>query len=292
MSVRGKTAPQRQLESNSQTVAILICCGHSRGESTVHQADSKVVFKGLNEFASVIIFVPTAFYCAINHNNRETVQIVEPNNNTVHQQPYQPDQSAGQSLQFNQLDQPLMNNPEYTNCLQRLTSIITTPSDVKRRRPIFIDGLNIGFNHGHEKRFSARGILLCVQYFVFQGFESVVVMLPQHYRGAPGTETHSVLDMVNKIAQINFTPSRKIKNERLTCYTDRILLDHASYCGGVVVSNDNFRDIYDENERYKEIIEKRQLMFMFIGDLIVFPPDQYGKRYPHLHTTNIVHFPA
>lgn len=74
----------------------------------INQARSPNIFYNS---ASVIIFVPTAFYCAINHNNRETVQIVEPNNNTVHQQPYQPDQSAGQSLQFNQLDQPLMNNP-------------------------------------------------------------------------------------------------------------------------------------------------------------------------------------
>ncbi|XP_022165319.1 probable ribonuclease ZC3H12D, partial [Myzus persicae] len=71
-----------------------------------------------------------------------------------------------------------------------------------------------------------------------------------------------------------------------------IILDYAITCKGVVVSNDNFRDIYNEKEEYKEIIGKRQLMFMFIDDVIMFPTDQYGRSFPHLKTCDIVHFPA
>lgn len=37
----------------------------------------------------------------------------------------------------------------------------------------------------------------------------------------------------------------------------RILLDYAHQCDGVVVSNDNYRDLYEESEAFKEIIENR-----------------------------------
>lgn len=37
----------------------------------------------------------------------------------------------------------------------------------------------------------------------------------------------------------------------------RILLDYAIKCGGVVVSNDNFRDLYAEDIKYRDIIENR-----------------------------------
>lgn len=37
----------------------------------------------------------------------------------------------------------------------------------------------------------------------------------------------------------------------------RIMLNYASQCGGVVVSNDNFRDLYEESDAFKEIIELR-----------------------------------
>jgi len=37
----------------------------------------------------------------------------------------------------------------------------------------------------------------------------------------------------------------------------RIILNYAHQCGGVVVSNDNYRDLYEESEAFKEIIENR-----------------------------------
>lgn len=37
----------------------------------------------------------------------------------------------------------------------------------------------------------------------------------------------------------------------------RIMLEYANKCNGVVVSNDNYRDLYDENEAFKKIIENR-----------------------------------
>lgn len=77
------------------------------------------------------------------------------------------------------------------------------------------------FRHGKHKKFSAIGMFLCVQFFIFQGFKSVKVMIPQHHRGMPGTPTHSIISFLIDQGHIYFTPSREIQNVRLTCYTDR-----------------------------------------------------------------------
>ncbi|CAI6350377.1 unnamed protein product [Macrosiphum euphorbiae] len=148
---------------------------------------------------------------------------VEPNNNIVHQQSNQFVQSAGQPLQHNQLSQSTVNyiHQEPANYSQKMTSPITTPMDLPRQRPIIIDGLNIGYSHGCHKEFSAKGMLICVQYFVQKGFKSVKVIIPQHRRGKPGTETHSIIKMLWNMGHMYFTPSRQIKNTRLSCYSDR-----------------------------------------------------------------------
>ena len=63
-----------------------------------------------------------------------------------------------------------------------------------RLRPIIIDGQNVGMEHGKEnsigpvlgstgldwrKKFSARGIELCVEYFKKRGHDQVVAWLPR-----------------------------------------------------------------------------------------------------------------
>ncbi|XP_025201216.1 endoribonuclease ZC3H12A-like [Melanaphis sacchari] len=202
-------------------------------------------------------------------------------------------QPAGQSLEYIQHNQARVNfthlEPTY---FPRLTSPTTTPITLGERRPIIIDGLNIGYAHGCNKKFSARGIYLCVQYFLKLGFKTIRTLLPHHRKGAPGSETNSEINWLLEAGYIFFTPSRKIQNLRLTCYSDRIILDHAYNCGGVVVSNDNFRDLYEESEKYKEVIENRHIMIMFINDEIIVPSDQYSRRYPHLYLSKILHFPS
>ncbi|XP_026809002.1 endoribonuclease rege-1-like [Rhopalosiphum maidis] len=197
-------------------------------------------------------------------------------------------QSAGQSLQYIQHNY-MRQEPNY---FQRLASPSTSSIVLGEQRPIIIDGLNIGYAHGCNKKFSAKGIVLCVQYFTNLGFRAVRILLPQHYQGMPGSETHSNISLLLNAGYVFFTPSRKIKNVRLTCYSDRIILDHAYNCGGVVVSNDNFRDLYEENEKFKEVIENRHIMIMFINDEIIVPSDQYSRQYPNLYLSNILHFPS
>ena len=55
-------------------------------------------------------------------------------------------------------------------------------------------------------------------------------------------------------------------------------------CDGIIVSQDQFRDLYNENEKYKSTIENRLLVPTFVGDFVMFPADPLGRDGPSLAT--------
>uniref|UniRef100_A0A2S2N901 Putative ribonuclease ZC3H12D n=1 Tax=Schizaphis graminum TaxID=13262 RepID=A0A2S2N901_SCHGA len=171
-----------------------------------------------------------------------------------------------------------------------VSSTITTSSANRKLRPIVIDGLNIGHAHG-SGTFSGKGIELCIQFFTDLGHTDVIAFIPQHRQGPPGSESNTILNKLVKKGQICYTPSRKVQNLRMTCHDDRIILKYAHQCGGVVVSNDNYRDLYDESEAFKEIIENRQVMVTFVRDQIIVPEDQYNRRSTIRSLSDILRFP-
>lgn len=67
-----------------------------------------------------------------------------------------------------------------------------------------------------------------------------------------------------------FTPSRHVGGRRLVCYDDRYILRLAVDSDGIVVSNDNYRDLANESPEFKKIIEERLLMYSFVNDRLVF----------------------
>ncbi|CAI6352427.1 unnamed protein product [Macrosiphum euphorbiae] len=160
----------------------------------------------------------------------------------------------------------------------------------RKLRPIIIDGLNIGHAHGLGT-FSVKGIEICIKFFTDRGHKDVLAFIPVHQRGPPGSERKTMFDNLYNKGQVCFTPSRKINNLRMTCREDRMMLGYANKCDGVVVSNDNFRDLYDENEAFKEIIEKRLVMVTFVKDDIIVPEDQYNGRTKILYLSDILCFP-
>ncbi|KAE9544520.1 hypothetical protein AGLY_000061 [Aphis glycines] len=171
-----------------------------------------------------------------------------------------------------------------------VSSTVTTSSATRKLRPIVIDGLNIGHAHG-SGTFSGKGIELCIQFFTDLGHEDIIAFIPQHRQGPPGSESNTILNKLVKKGQICYTPSRKVQNLRMTCHDDRIILNYAHQCGGVVVSNDNYRDLYDESEAFKEIIENRQVMVTFVRDQIIVPEDQYNRRSTIRSLSDILRFP-
>jgi ribonuclease ZC3H12 len=63
-----------------------------------------------------------------------------------------------------------------------------------------------------------------------------------------------------------FTPSRLVGGKRLVCYDDRYILRLAAEIGGIVVSNDNYRDLAQESPKFRKVIEERILMYSFVND--------------------------
>ncbi|XP_058240895.1 NEDD4-binding protein 1-like [Hemibagrus wyckioides] len=60
------------------------------------------------------------------------------------------------------------------------------------------------------------------------------------------------------------------------------MLHLARQTDGVIVTNDNMRDLVDESFGWKEIIKTRLLQYVFAGDLFMVPDDPLGRSGPHI----------
>uniref|UniRef100_A0A8C6CRH2 Zinc finger CCCH-type containing 12D n=1 Tax=Moschus moschiferus TaxID=68415 RepID=A0A8C6CRH2_MOSMO len=153
-------------------------------------------------------------------------------------------------------------------------------------RPIVIDGSNVAMSHGNKEIFSCRGIQLAVDWFRDRGHTYIKVFVPSWRKepprsDAPIKEQH-VLEELERQAVLVFTPSRKLSGKRVVCYDDRYIVKVAYEQDGVIVSNDNYRDLQSENPEWKWFIEQRLLMFSFVNDRFMPPDDPLGRRGPTL----------
>ncbi|XP_036922265.1 NEDD4-binding protein 1 isoform X2 [Sturnira hondurensis] len=60
------------------------------------------------------------------------------------------------------------------------------------------------------------------------------------------------------------------------------LLHLADKTGGIIVTNDNFREFVTESVSWREIITKRLLQYTFVGDIFMVPDDPLGRSGPRL----------
>ena len=75
-----------------------------------------------------------------------------------------------------------------------------------------------------------------------------------------------ILIELEKEGIVVFTPARRIKGRRVVCYDDRFVLKLAAETNGIVVSNDNYRDLLNENKEYRTVVDERLLMYTFVND--------------------------
>lgn len=159
--------------------------------------------------------------------------------------------------------------------------------DLDPLRHIVIDGSNVAMHHGGQDYFSCRGIQLCVDYFKHKGHKEITVFVPRWRMEAPRPETpitdQEILRSLEREKHLAWTPSRRGTNgRRIVCYDDRFVLDLALQKNGIVVSNDNYRDLLKENSKWKDVIEQRLLMYSFVGDIFMVPDDPLGRHGPSL----------
>ncbi|XP_076986195.1 putative ribonuclease ZC3H12D [Tamandua tetradactyla] len=155
-------------------------------------------------------------------------------------------------------------------------------------RPIVIDGSNVAMSHGNKEVFSCRGIQLAVDWFRDRGHTYIKVFVPSWRKDPPRADTpireQCVLEALERQGVLVYTPSRLVSGRRVVCYDDRYIVKVAYEQDGVIVSNDNYRDLQNESPAWKWFIEQRLLMFSFVNDRFMPPDDPLGRRGPTLST--------
>ncbi|KAL6463113.1 hypothetical protein MHYP_G00275040 [Metynnis hypsauchen] len=153
-------------------------------------------------------------------------------------------------------------------------------------RPIVIDGSNVAMSHGNKEVFSCLGIQLAVDWFLEKGHKDITVFVPawrkeQSRPDAPITD-QEILRKLEKEKILVFTPSRRVQGRRVVCYDDRFIVKLAYDSDGIIVSNDNYRDLQNEKPEWKKFIEERLLMYSFVNDKFMPPDDPLGRHGPSL----------
>ncbi|XP_034881153.1 NEDD4-binding protein 1 isoform X1 [Mirounga angustirostris] len=148
---------------------------------------------------------------------------------------------------------------------------------------VVIDGSNVAITHGLKKFFSCRGIAIAVEYFWKLGNRNITVFVPQwRTRRDPNVTEQHFLTQLQELGILSLTPARMVFGERIASHDDRFLLHLADKTGGIIVTNDNFREFVTESLSWREIITKRLLQYTFVGDIFMVPDDPLGRSGPRL----------
>ncbi|CAB1347227.1 unnamed protein product [Coregonus sp. 'balchen'] len=134
--------------------------------------------------------------------------------------------------------------------------------DKENIRPVVVDGSNVAMSHGNKEVFSCHGIQLAVDWFLERDQE--------------------ILRRLEKDKILVFTPSRRVQGRRVVCYDDRFIVKLAYESDGIIVSNDNYRDLANEKPEWKKFIDERLLMYSFVNDKFMPPDDPLGRHGPSL----------
>ncbi|XP_055955709.1 NEDD4-binding protein 1 [Patella vulgata] len=154
-------------------------------------------------------------------------------------------------------------------------------------RYVVVDGSNVARGHGNGVIFSCLGIKLCVDYFLKRGHKKITVFVPG-WRQKRGTYQNPIKDQeilldLKKDGYLAFTPHRQLPSgQKVASYDDRFILELADKEDGVIVSNDQYRDFFNDKASYRKILEERCIPFVFVGDNFMPPEDPYGQNGPML----------
>lgn len=191
------------------------------------------------------------------------------------------------------IPRPTTPNPsqQYKINLQTTNLQDNNPESLKS---IIIDGSNVAMCHGNNKRYSVRGIAIIIEYFYKRGHREIVAFIPSYRKSKrienlkPPTQERYLLDQLENLGFIAWTPSRWISGKgRVSAYDDRFIVKYAAEKGGIIVSNDTYKDLLKEAEKssngaMKLVIENNLLMFTFVGDIFMPPDDPLGRFGPRL----------
>ncbi|CDQ69506.1 unnamed protein product [Oncorhynchus mykiss] len=141
-------------------------------------------------------------------------------------------------------------------------------------------------SHGNKEVFSCHGIQLAVDWFLERGHRDITVFVPAWRKEQSRPDTlitdQEILRHLEKDKILVFTPSRRVQGRRVVCYDDRFIVKLAYESDGIIVSNDNYRDLANEKPEWKKFIDERLLMYTFVNDKFMPPDDPLGRHGPSL----------
>ncbi|XP_029597548.1 probable ribonuclease ZC3H12C [Salmo trutta] len=158
--------------------------------------------------------------------------------------------------------------------------------DKDNLRPVVLDGSNVAMSHGNKEVFSCYGIQLAVDWFLERGHRDITVFVPSWKKEQSRPDAlitdQDILRRLEKDKILVFTPSRRVQGRRVVCYDDRFIVKLAYESDGIIVSNDNYRDLASEKPEWKKLIDERLLMYSFVNDKFMPPDDPLGRHGPSL----------
>jgi len=162
---------------------------------------------------------------------------------------------------------------------------IPRPRSAKARpnlRTIVIDGSNVCW---HKKDiFIIERLEIAYKWFLNRGHNKnqIVIILPlsRHKRSSP--DERRILDRLHDEDILTYTPHRRTGDRSWNCYDDRFIVNYAAQKKGIVVTNDNYRDIINESDEFREQIVDRLLPYSWIKDTFMPAEDPLGKDGPRL----------
>ncbi|XP_034550051.1 probable ribonuclease ZC3H12C [Notolabrus celidotus] len=175
-------------------------------------------------------------------------------------------------------------NSSLDSCRQLCQSHLLDDKD--NFRPVVVDGSNVAMSHGNKEVFSCQGIQLAVDWFLERGHRDITVFVPawrkEQSRPDALITDQEILRRLEKDKILVFTPSRRVQGRRVVCYDDRFIVKLAYESDGIIVSNDNYRDLANEKPEWKKFIDERLLMYSFVNDKFMPPDDPLGRHGPSL----------
>uniref|UniRef100_A0A182UA08 RNase_Zc3h12a domain-containing protein n=1 Tax=Anopheles melas TaxID=34690 RepID=A0A182UA08_9DIPT len=151
----------------------------------------------------------------------------------------------------------------------------------KMKRMVIIDGNNVAYGHLNGKMFSVKGLELCINYFKKLGFE-VTAVVPQFKLKRHQSTDQALLEQMHRNGDVTLAPCKSLPGQCSSSYDDRLILSIAEQFDGVIISNDNFRDLLDISPEWRRIIETRVVGYSWVKDCFFLPDDPYGRYGPTL----------
>jgi ribonuclease ZC3H12 len=125
-------------------------------------------------------------------------------------------------------------------------------------------------SHGNQigRVFSCKGINIVVDYFFKRGHQNIKALVPRFRRGNSDQDCPTIhpeiLDVLDARGFLTYTPSRYVNNRLILPYDDRFILKAAVYYNAVIVSNDNYKDLWQEDPSWKRQVETRCVLTLYI----------------------------